>query len=106
MLDAYFCFLGDLDVDEILDRGNRLTTVDSDEWLKHLGYPDGKGQTLSIVLKFPDGLRKRIDVEDTTTLKVRKLLFFKVLDFPIMCSVPTLRNFLGITGLFISGSTI
>ncbi|VDD92047.1 unnamed protein product [Enterobius vermicularis] len=71
----FVCLMAsDLDVDEILDRGNRLTTVDSDEWLKHLGYPDGKGQTLSIVLKFPDGLRKRIDVEDTTTLKAVFLL--------------------------------
>uniref|UniRef100_A0A0N5AIZ4 UBX domain-containing protein n=1 Tax=Syphacia muris TaxID=451379 RepID=A0A0N5AIZ4_9BILA len=60
---------GDVDVDELLDKGNKLTTVDCDEWMKYLGAPDENSRQVSLLLRFPDGGRKRIEVADTTPLK-------------------------------------
>lgn len=57
------------DIDAIVKSGNKLTTVDYDEWRSYLGVPDGKGVQISLMLRFPGGDRKNVQVEDTTPLK-------------------------------------
>ncbi|MFH4982213.1 hypothetical protein AB6A40_008922 [Gnathostoma spinigerum] len=57
------------EIDELVNGGSKLTFVDRDEWKKFVGSPDGKGTSVSIMVRFPDGTRSGIDVEDTTPLK-------------------------------------
>uniref|UniRef100_A0A0M3ISM2 UAS domain-containing protein n=1 Tax=Ascaris lumbricoides TaxID=6252 RepID=A0A0M3ISM2_ASCLU len=58
------------DIDAVVSKVSKATTVDKDEWRNYLGEADGKGRKVSIMLRFPDGDRQTIEVEDTTPLRV------------------------------------
>lgn len=66
------------DIDGIIDSGSRLTTIDRDEWLKCVGEPDGHGCRLLLSLRLPDGNRQVVELEDTTTLKVKTVKLDKL----------------------------
>uniref|UniRef100_F1L464 UBX domain-containing protein 7 n=2 Tax=Ascaris TaxID=6251 RepID=F1L464_ASCSU len=62
------------DIDAVVSKVSKATTVDKDEWRNYLGEADGKGRKVSIMLRFPDGDRQTIEVEDTTPLRALFML--------------------------------
>uniref|UniRef100_A0A914RWX8 UBX domain-containing protein n=1 Tax=Parascaris equorum TaxID=6256 RepID=A0A914RWX8_PAREQ len=62
------------DVDAVVSKVSKATTVDKDEWRNYLGEADGKGRKVSLMLRFPDGDRQTIEVEDTTPLRALFML--------------------------------
>lgn len=74
------------DIDGIIDSGSKLTTIDRDEWMKCVGVPDGRGCRLLLSLRLPDGNRQMVEVEDTTTLKVKSVKFHEF-NICIFCQV-------------------
>uniref|UniRef100_A0A0N4ZZ72 UBX domain-containing protein n=1 Tax=Parastrongyloides trichosuri TaxID=131310 RepID=A0A0N4ZZ72_PARTI len=56
-------------VDSIVVNGNKLTTIDKDEYKKFAGHPGINVSLLNISIQFPDGKRFNIQLYDNATMK-------------------------------------
>lgn len=72
------------DIDALVNDGEKLTTIDADEWKKHLSTTGLisviiscfdlhiSGDIITLLLRLPDGTKERVAMPSDTCLKVRR----------------------------------